>query len=105
MAERGETFEKCRSGETQTDLTSDDFEDINRKCDDSEAIIGSLKVQINSLSSSEFSRHNIEGDDDRVRFYTGLPTWMHLLSLFNFVLQGQSTGEVRHVRSIRCCAV
>ena len=31
MAERSETYEKCRSGETQTDLTSDDIEDNNRK--------------------------------------------------------------------------
>ena len=41
-----------------------------------------LKAQLNSY---KFTQDSFEHDDERVRFYTGLPGYLTLMALFQFV--------------------
>ncbi|XP_072027872.1 uncharacterized protein [Amphiura filiformis] len=69
--------------ESQTDLTSKDIDTLLRHTINQDECIRKFQEQV-ELSNS-VSQKRLEGDDNMVKYYTGLPTYSLLLAIFNLV--------------------
>ena len=80
---------KC-SIETQTTMTGADIDELLKRHDKMEKDAIHVNEELYKLrdqlkATDEISRENLEKDDERVKYYTGLPTFTLLWAIYNLV--------------------
>lgn len=76
-----------KDAETQTDITSSA---LNSFEGDNQALRAELNEVKGSLRRLQLSKASLEQDDNRVKFYTGLPSYTVLIALFALLESGVS---------------
>ena len=79
----------CDTRACQTDIGGDDLLADAKEC-------GKLQTQLHTMresSISEFSEERLHGDDGRVKFYTGLPSFGHLQAVYRLVVGGVDDAD------------
>ena len=88
LLQLGETVEAitpdCDTRACQTDIGGDDLLADAKECCQLQAQLHTLRES----SISEFSEKRFHGDDGRVKFYTGLPSFGHLQAVYRLVVGG-----------------
>ncbi len=76
-----------RDAAVQTEITSTMMDDEKRKHMEDDLEIETLQLELQSLTSAlPFSEEVLECDDERVKFYTGLPKYKILKAVFDMVV-------------------
>ncbi|XP_037555473.1 uncharacterized protein LOC119432348 isoform X2 [Dermacentor silvarum] len=81
------TTSLLKDAETQTDITSSA---LNSFEGDNQALRAELNEVKGSLRRLQLSKASLEQDDNRVKFYTGLPSYTVLIALFALLESGVS---------------
>ena len=68
------------SAESKTDMSMHYIKALEEEC-----FRKSTVVSCNRCSNEEWSEHALKSDDQKVKFYTGLPSFFILISVFNLV--------------------
>ena len=88
LLQLGETVEAitpdCDTRACQTDIGGDDLLADAKECCQLQAQLHTMRES----SISEFSEERLHGDDGRVKFYTGLPSFGHLQAVYRLVVGG-----------------
>lgn len=77
--------------QTNTELTWLEIEDMEKELDATKKEIEEYKAECSALKQKQHLRlSNIQEDDEKVRFYTGFPSYAVLMICFNFLGKGSS---------------
>ncbi|XP_077552555.1 uncharacterized protein LOC144167036 [Haemaphysalis longicornis] len=74
----------------QTDLTSNDIQQLQDVAANLQNELTDVKME---LLASKFTEDSLREDDQKVAFYTGLPSFLMLFSLFNLLKDHASHGS------------